>query len=116
MATETLYKRYLGQHFDNFVIDNGMPYSEYKLKNGAKLYRWNSKSESISMPTRIEHSGNHDYSGHYSSTSKIYEGGGMKLECALNIIVDNNMLIQEITITNDTLGHWEMSKCNEVFG
>jgi hypothetical protein len=116
MAVQSLGEQYGRQHLDKFVVDHGAPYSAYETAKGGIIYEWSSGIDSVSMPQTINHTGTINQFGMYSGTSTVNGGGAMKLECAIKIITDKDKIIREIRIERDSMGHWEMSRCNEIFG
>jgi hypothetical protein len=116
MAIQSLGDRYGDKHLDAFVLDYGAPHSAYEMQDGSVVYDWSSGIDSVSIPKTVEHTGSINKFGFYSGTSTVHGGGAMKLVCALKIITDKDKLVSQIRIVRDTWGHWETSRCNEIFG
>ena len=88
-AAETVRSSWTGKPADEFFVKHGPPKRTHTLANGGKVYLW----ETVAMP---------------SGTSK-------QIACTADIVTDPKGLITSIKLQEDTIGHWNLSRCSEVF-
>lgn len=95
--------KWVGQSLDSFVVANGPPTAPYTLSDGRRIVEW---QESFGVPGAgpllVAASG--------AST----EAGSLKLNCRLRLTVSKAGVIEDVTVANDTIGMWTLSRCAEV--
>ena len=116
MALTEVDNKYINKSLDEFVLKHGVPFNAYELQDDSFMYDWSSGIDSLRMPETINHSGSINEFGFYAGTSRISGGGSWDLECVLRILTDKQKKIKSISIQKDTWGHWETSRCHEIFG
>ncbi|MBD1601994.1 hypothetical protein [Pseudomonas typographi] len=106
-ATTEELSRYNGKTLDEFVIANGAPRNSYALKDGNTIYYWSS-AKSVYMPggSTTTFSGSQAY-------TQTYDGGNIKTECQLDILVNQGGEILSVTMRKNTIGYWTSSACHE---
>lgn len=114
MAADAMQARFVGKSMDSFVVEHGPPLSEYQMEDGGFLYEWSSGiRKTINLPATTSYSGvTNPYS--YSGVGQTIGGGPIEMECRLRIVTDKHKIIKDFTITKDSIGAWETSRCNEV--
>lgn len=104
---------WVNRNFDEFVLEYGAPYSEFKLQSGSTLYKWSSGITSVNMPVTTH--GTVYNSGYGTSNFTSYtSGGAINMVCEMDILVNEQNNIQSIKITKDSIGVWVTSRCSEV--
>lgn len=88
-AAESMRGRWIGQSADVFFAEHGPPLRDYKMGDGAKVYSW--------------------------ETQALPSGTSTKLVCSADIVTDPRNVIVEIKPQKDTIGHWNLSRCTEIF-
>lgn len=115
-ATSSLNSTWAGQNTDAFFVRYGGPQSSYKMNDGNRLYTW-ANHGSVPMPAVSNTTGSYDpLSGSFQSTTITNGGGSAGVECTIQIIAAQDGRIVRISVTRDTWGLWETSRCNEIFG
>jgi len=89
-ATEAARSSWVGKPADSFFAKNGPPIRQFTMSGGDKVYSW----QTLSMPS----------------------GTRTQLVCTADIVVDARGAIQEIRLKEDSIGHWNTSRCSEIFG
>lgn len=79
-----------GKRADDFFVKHGAPKRAHALDAGGKVYSW----ETVAMPS----------------------GTRTQLVCSADIVTDRSGIITEIRPQEDTIGHWNLSRCAEIFG
>jgi len=107
---ELLNKSYSGKSFDDFVMKYGPPFNMYKLGSGDVIFSWSSGVDKFGIPstTTFTNTGKGNY---IASTSG---GGDIDMECQIRILANINK-IKSISISKDTVGVWNTSRCSEIF-
>lgn len=111
-VSDKFYPLWQNRNFDEFIVEYGIPSSDYKLQNGSTLYKWASRTtvqKPITTNTTVRDTaqGTKDYTSYTS-------GGTKEMICELNILVDEQNTIKSIKIIEDTTGEWSFSRCSEV--
>jgi hypothetical protein len=52
----------------------------------------------------------------FQSTTVTTGGGSLSVACDVQIIANSSGAILQVSIVRDTLGLWQTSRCNEMFG
>lgn len=89
-ATEQAKSKWIGRSADEFFRSNGPPKRDYAMAAGGKVYSW----ETLAQPS----------------------GTRTQLVCSADIVTDARSTITEIRMREDTIGHWNTSRCSEIFG
>jgi hypothetical protein len=110
-ANSALASRFKGGAADSFFLAYGPPTSSYKLASGGTLYTWAESAKTYNMPGHA----NTSFVGNQAFTTYT-PGSSYNVQCTLKIAVDAKGVIQQIDVLSDTMGDWQMSRCNEVFG
>jgi hypothetical protein len=109
-ANKVVAEKYIGTPTDNFFIKFGPPSSSYQLKDGGTLYTWQERAHSIQTAGTVTTNmiGN-------TAVSTVEPGANITIQCVMKIVADRGGAITQITVLNDSLGVWQMSRCNEYF-
>lgn len=109
-ADSLLASRYNGSNTDAFFTKFGPPASSYSLNNGDTLYTWQERARywtsSGSITTTVI--GN-------VAVSNVDPGATHLQQCQLKITAGQDGRIKSISVLSDSLGRWQMSRCNEYF-
>lgn len=89
-AVRTANARWIGQPVDSFFARNGPPKRDHSMAGGGKVYFW----ETVAMPS----------------------GTRTKITCSADIVSDPKGMITDIRLKEDSIGHWNTSRCTEIFG
>ncbi|MFN3831365.1 MAG: hypothetical protein ACK4SQ_04015 [Allorhizobium sp.] len=110
-ANNALASRFVGTSADSFFIAYGPPSSSYKLTSGdGVLYTWAEPAKTYVMPGQS----NTTFIGNRAFTT-YSPGNSYDVQCTLKIAVDGKGIIRQIDVLRDTMGDWQLSRCNEVF-
>jgi hypothetical protein len=112
-AINIIAPKYIGQKADMFFSVNGPPYGQYVMDNGAKIYKWDSGVQNVSMPTTTSFDAYTTPIG--MSGTATTSGGSITVDCQLEIHTDPKNTIQSFRVLRDTIGMWETSRCHEFF-
>lgn len=109
-----LNENLVGSPADQFFINHGPPISSYKLNENKVIYIWTERGKSVQLPgnstATISTYGNTSYVNQtYSPGSQI------NVQCQIRLVVANGV-IENVMAHSDSIGLWEMSRCNEIFG
>jgi hypothetical protein len=88
-ASEHAKSKWIGRNADDFFRENGPPKRDYAMAAGGKVYSW----ETVSLPS----------------------GTRIQLICSADIVTDARSAITEIRMREDSIGHWNTSRCSEIF-
>lgn len=110
-ANSALDSRFRGKSADSFFLAYGPPSSSYKLNSGGTLYTWQERAKVYNLPDTVNTTiiGNQAF-------STVDPGGRVHIQCTLKLNVSASGTIEKIDVLNDSIGDWQMSRCNEVFG
>ena len=94
--------RWIEQPLDSFVLTNRAPSAPYTLADSRRVVEW---QESFGVPG----------AGHLliAASGASTEAGSLKLNCKLRLTVSKVGIIEDITVANDTIGMWTLSRCAE---
>lgn len=96
VTTKAQYTRHIqsgiGTSFENFIMRNGAPTSQYTLANGNTVYVYR-KDNHYQMPSYTTHSGNIAPWGAYSGGSYTSGGGVLSGYCETMFEVDKDQII-----------------------
>lgn len=109
-ANKALEGRFQGKTTDSFFLAYGPPASSYRLNSGGMLYTWQERAKVYNMPGRVNSTviGNQVY-------STVTPGSSVNVQCSLKIQASAGGTIEKIDVLSDTIGAWQLSRCNEVF-
>jgi hypothetical protein len=107
--------QFVGRNMDDFVREYGMPYREFKLNDGSKLYRWSSGVLSYGIPSSTTFQATQGTYGQITGTSQTHGGGSIDVSCEVDIHTTSDGTITAIKPVRDTLGKWTTSRCAEIF-
>lgn len=114
MANKSMAEQFQGQPTDSFFLKFGPPASSYKLNDGRTMYTWAEKNKSYYMPgtstSTVNMIGNTAYVNTTTSPSSTID-----VQCQVRIIASKTGKIEQVLAQSDSMGMWEMSRCNEVF-
>jgi hypothetical protein len=88
-ANEAARSKWLGRSADQFFATHGPPRRQHAMANGGQVYLW----DSTAMPS----------------------GTGIQIFCSADIVTDRAGAIAEIRLKEDSIGHWNLSRCTELF-
>jgi hypothetical protein len=103
-----LSSRFVGQPFDTFVTRYGIPQGSQKLANGKTVYEWSSHFGVANTGAPIQ-------TLLMAGSNAQVQGGSYQLECKVRLIVGPSGMIEQFAVADDTIGAWQLSRCNEVF-
>lgn len=109
-ANQALSARFQGKDADSFFVTYGPPSSTYKLNSGGTLYTWQENARIYNMPGTV----NTTFIGNQAQ-STITPGARIQVQCTIKLQVASSGKIEKIDVLNDSIGRWQMSRCNEVF-
>jgi hypothetical protein len=89
-AAQSAQSKWLGKSVDEFFSKNGPPKRQFVTATGGVIYTW----ETLAMPS----------------------GTRTQLVCSADIVSDSGRTIREIRLQEDSIGHWNTSRCAEIFG
>lgn len=116
--TETQQKlssAWAGRPADEFFIKNGPPNSTHRLDGGGAIYSWSGGHESYSLPGASTTTFSPSWGGATVATTTTTAPSKLNISCSAQIVTDSSGRIQEIRLTKDTIGAWQLSRCNEIF-
>ncbi len=93
------HSAYLGKSITLFILDNGTPYANRKLKDGRVVYAWNSGRVGAAI-----------YPYKYGT---FWEDDFMKDECEIRLIVSADKKIQQIYALDNFYKNWDPSDCSD---
>jgi hypothetical protein len=107
--------RFDGMPVDNFFLQYGPPSSSYTLQDGRRMYIWAEHPQTLELhglsTATVNVVGNTAFvSGFNDPHSTI------TMQCQVRILTRPNGTIQQILSQYDTVGWWQLSRCNEIFG
>ncbi len=89
------------------------------MGNGTKVYRYRMGKDSVPIytPATTTTTGYVTSTGYVNSYSTTYGGNvtNIDMECQLLVMVNKGGIISDIKVENDTLGMWQISRCQEMF-
>ena len=103
-----LGSRFVGQPFDSFVTHYGIPQASQKLSDGGMTYEWTSRYGVANTGAAVQ-------TLLMAGSGAEVQGGSYQLGCTVRLVVGRTGGIEQFIIANDTIGAWQMSRCNEVF-
>lgn len=103
-----------GKNVDSFFLKFGPPSQSYKLSNGSVIYTWAERARSYTIPGSSSGTANAVGSSVYIHQTH-QPASTVTVQCVLRIITKNN-IIEEVQAHSDSVGNWQTSRCNEVFG
>lgn len=107
-AEERMVAEFLGMPMDDFVLDYGPPYSQYRFEDGRTVYEWtDDRRLSFAAPSTTTTSN--------GTTVTEYDRVSLDLECRLRIATDASGRIEQIRIIRDSIGYLTISRCAEIF-
>jgi len=114
MANKKMATQFNGQSADSFFLRFGPPASSYKLNDGRTMYVWAEKNRSYnvggSSSSTVNVVGNTAFVNTTSTPSSTID-----VQCQVRILASTTGKIEQIMAQSDSIGMWEMSRCNEVF-
>lgn len=104
-ANEAVAAKYVGQPVDAFFLEHGPPHDEHQLNSGDTMYLW---AENALVPRGI-------YGLQPVSANGPTSTDRVVVQCELQIVASRSGTIQRISVHNDTIGEWQLSRCREKF-
>ena len=113
-ANAAMESKFVGQTTDSFFVDHGPPAASHNLDDGRVIYLWAENPHSVYLPgsttATVNVVGNTAWvNGWTSSPSSI------NVQCQVRIISRDGK-IEKIVAQSDSVGWWQLSRCNEIFG
>lgn len=93
----------------------GPPASSYTMNDGRRMYVWAEEQRNIQMPDRSTSTVNVIGNVAYVNTTTT-PGANIAMQCQVRLVVSKSGIIEQIGAQSDTMGAWQTSRCNEVFG
>lgn len=109
-ANKLVASKYMGGQTDAFFTKFGPPESSYKLQSGDTLFTWAERARYWNTPGSVQTT----VVGR-TAISTVTPGDKVLQQCQLKILASPDGRIREINVLNDSLGVWQLSRCNEVF-
>ena len=110
-ANEIMAAQYVGRPADAFFLKFGPPTEKYVMDSGDTMYLWAEDATIYSTGGGIMSS-----SQSVSRTSVVQAGAGtIAVQCEVRIVASPDGKIRQIIAQNDTIGKWQLSRCNELF-
>ena len=103
-----LSSRFVGQPFDTFVTRYGIPQASQKLASGTTVYEWSSHFGVANTGAPIQ-------TLLMAGSNAQVQGGSYQLECKVRLAVGSGGMIEQFAVADDTIGAWQLSRCNELF-
>jgi hypothetical protein len=110
-ANTALITKFNGTRADDFFFRFGPPASSYKASDGRTLYVWSEHAQHISTPGTAQTT----FAAGTAFTT-YQPGADINIQCQVRIVADSGGVIREISVYSDSIGWWQLSRCNEVFG
>jgi len=109
-ANTALTSKFAGRKTDTFFLQYGPPSSRHELDDGRTMYVWAERARTYSTPSSstVNMIGNVAY-------VNTTPGATFEVQCQVRIVSGANGTIDQIVVQNDSIGDWQMSRCNEVF-
>lgn len=110
-ANTALATRFAGQTADSFFLRYGPPTSSYRMNDGRMMYLWVERQRNFSTPSTstVNVIGN-------TAFVNTTPGSNIEVQCQVRLVVNQAGVIDQIIAHSDSIGVWQMSRCNEVFG
>jgi len=110
-ANDSLFAKFGGRTADSFFTRYGPPISSHRLDDGGRVYLWSERPIHFSTPghTSVSVSGS-------STIVRSSPGSDIEVLCQVRIVTSPRGTIMEIGAQSDSIGVWELSRCNELFG
>lgn len=106
-ANKLMATQYVGQTADAFFPKFGPPNSQHTLDSGDTMYLW---SENPTV-----YGGGYGGYGQSLGKGSVATIGGTVVQCEVRIVAGKDGMIRQILSQNDTIGKWQLSRCNELF-
>lgn len=107
--------RYVGSPVDSFFLRYGPPASSYTMQDGRKMYVWAENAKHLTFTgvstAQVNVIGNTAYVTGMNTPSSTVD-----IQCQVRIVADQQGRIQQILSHADSVGYWQTSRCNEIFG
>jgi hypothetical protein len=113
-ANTSMQATFVGKPADDFFLQYGPPIATHQLDDGRHMYLWTE--------------GRHDFYLPGTTTGTVTLAGNtawwngwttpptdVNVECVLRIVTKAG-IIQQIMAQSDSIGMWQTSRCNELFG
>ena len=114
MANKTMATQFTGQSTDSFFLKFGPPASSYKLNDGRTMYVWAEPNKSYHIAGTSSSTVNMIGNTAYVNTTTT-PSSTLDVQCQVRILASKSGKIEQIMAQSDSMGMWEMSRCNEVF-
>jgi hypothetical protein len=113
-ANEAMAGKFIGQPTDSFFLSYGPPAASHRLDDGRMMYLWAENSQSLYIPGSTTATVNMVGSTAWVS-GWTSPGTTIDIQCQVRI-VSRDGRIEQILAHSDSIGWWQLSRCNEVFG
>lgn len=107
-----LRSAWIGKPTDSFFLSAGPPSAQIRLNNGDTLYTWSSGVSSVPVPGFATTTGNVIGNSVFLTTTST-PSSQIDLECRAQIVARGGV-IKDIRAAVDTIGLWQLSRCDEV--
>ncbi len=110
-ANDAMASRFTGQSADSFFLKYGPPLSFYQMDSGQRMYVWAERQRNIATAgtSTVTMVGK-------TAIVNTTPGSNIAVQCQVRLVVGQDGKIQQITAQSDSIGLWQMSRCNEIFG
>lgn len=114
-ANQAMADRYMGMPVDSFFLQYGPPATSYTLNDGRKMYLWAENPQHVTFSgvstAQVTMVGNTGWVTGWNTPSSSVD-----IQCQVRILADQRGHIQQILSHSDSIGWWQLSRCNEIFG
>ncbi|MBZ9859716.1 hypothetical protein [Mesorhizobium sp. CA12] len=114
-ANTALSTKFAGRSADSFFLQYGPPASSYTMNDGRRMYVWAETQRNFQLPGSSTSTVNVIGNTAYVNTTTT-PGANIAMQCQVRLVVSKSGIIEQIQAQSDSMGVWQTSRCNEVFG
>ncbi|MDX8532795.1 hypothetical protein RFM41_13190 [Mesorhizobium sp. VK25A] len=114
-ANTALSTKFAGKSADSFFMQYGPPASSYTMNDGRRMYVWAETQRNFQLPGSSTSTVNVIGNTAYVNTTTT-PGANIAMQCQVRLVVSQAGTIEQIQAQSDSMGVWQTSRCNEVFG
>lgn len=93
----------------------GPPASSYTMNDGKRMYVWAETQRNYQLPGSSTSTVNMIGNMAVVNTTTT-PGASIAMQCQVRLVVSKSGIIEQILAQSDSMGMWQTSRCNEVFG
>ena len=114
-ANTALSTKFAGKSADSFFMQYGPPASSYTMNDGRRMYVWAETQRNFQLPGSSTSTVNVIGNTAIVNTTTT-PGANIAMQCQVRLVVSKSGTIEQIQAQSDSMGVWQTSRCNEVFG